>query len=42
MLSLNVWDILVSEQPSSEQWHIGIQFGTCLDLKGEDYDHGIF
>jgi hypothetical protein len=24
-LPLNVWDILVAEQPSSEEWHIAIQ-----------------
>jgi hypothetical protein len=38
---LDVWDILVAEQPSSEEWHIAIWPGSCPDLKGEDYDHGI-
>ncbi len=42
MLPLDVWDILVAEQPSSEEWHTAIQSGSCPDLKDEDYDHGTF
>ncbi len=41
MLHLNVWDILVAKQPSSEEWHIAIWFGSCTDLKGEYYKHNI-
>jgi hypothetical protein len=41
MLTLDVWDILVTEQPSSEDWYIAIQSGACPDLKGKGYDHGI-
>jgi succinate dehydrogenase hydrophobic anchor subunit len=37
VLRFNVWDILVAEQISSEEWHIAIG----LDLKGKDYGHGI-
>ncbi len=39
MLSLDIWDILVAVQPSSEEWHIAIRSGSCPDVKGEDYDH---
>jgi hypothetical protein len=41
VLALDVWHILVAEQPSSEEWHITIQSESCHDLKDEDYDHGI-
>jgi hypothetical protein len=34
MLSPNVWDILVAEQPSSEEWHLALQY---FDLKGYNY-----
>jgi hypothetical protein len=42
VLSLNVWDILVAEQPSSEERHIVIWSRPHLDLKREDYEDGIF
>jgi hypothetical protein len=32
MLSLDAWDFLVAEQPSSEEWHIAIRFGSCHNL----------
>jgi hypothetical protein len=41
MLLLNVLNILVTEQPSLEEWHIDIHPVSCHDLKDEDYDHGI-
>jgi hypothetical protein len=40
MIPLAVWDILVAEQPCSEDWHIDIQSGSCSHLKGEDYNYG--
>jgi hypothetical protein len=36
---LDVWAILIAEQPFLEKWHIAIQY--CPDLNGEDCDHGI-
>jgi hypothetical protein len=41
LLPLDVCDILVAEQPFSEEWHTVIRVGSCLDLSDEDYDHGI-
>jgi hypothetical protein len=41
VLPLVVRDILVAEQPSSEEWHIAIQSESCPGLKGDYYDHGI-
>jgi hypothetical protein len=41
MLSLDVWVILVAEQPASEERQIAVQCGSCPDLKVEDYDHEI-
>ncbi len=33
IIFIDVWDILVAEQPSSEEWHIAIWSGSCLFLK---------
>jgi hypothetical protein len=41
ILPLDVRDMLVAEQPFSEELYIAIQSGSCPDLKGEDYEHGI-
>jgi hypothetical protein len=40
-LPLDVWNFLVTEQPSLKECHIAIWSGSCPDLKGEDYDHEI-
>jgi hypothetical protein len=37
----DVWDILGTEQSSSEEWHIAIWSGSCPDLMGENYGHVI-
>jgi hypothetical protein len=34
-------DTMMAEQPSSEEWYIAIQYGSCPNLKGEVYEHGI-
>jgi hypothetical protein len=39
VLPLDVWDSLVAEQPSSEEWHIDIRPGLCPNFKDEDYDY---
>jgi hypothetical protein len=41
MLPLDVLDILVAEQSFLGRVAYYYLSGTCLDLKGEDYDHGI-
>jgi hypothetical protein len=39
VLSLDVWDILIAELPSSKVGNNAIQSGSCADLKGDAYDH---
>jgi hypothetical protein len=41
LLPLDVWDILVTDQLSLEEWYNAIWSGSCPNLKGEDYDHPI-
>jgi hypothetical protein len=36
VLPLDVWNLLFTEQPASEEWHIAIGFGPCPGLKGYD------
>jgi hypothetical protein len=36
-MSVTSW--LLSSLPF-EEWHFAIWSGSCLDLKGEDYEHG--
>jgi hypothetical protein len=38
---LDVWNILIAEQPSSKEWQIDIRSGSCPDIKGDGYDRGI-
>jgi hypothetical protein len=33
--------VVAEQQSSPEDWHIAIWSGSCPDVKGEDYDHGI-
>jgi hypothetical protein len=39
--SSDVREILVAGQLSSEEWQNAIWSGSCPDLKGEDYEHGV-
>ncbi len=43
MFPLDVWDILVAEQPSSVEWCMYVLLFNLdqPDRKDEDYDHGI-
>jgi hypothetical protein len=41
MLPFNVREILITKQPSSEEWQIAIWSGFCPELEGEDYYHGV-